>query len=223
MQDRVTIAIVDDDQSFRDSMALLIKASGMKPACFASAADFLTDSIHKNAACALIDLRMPGLNGLDLQDEIGKVAPHLSVIFLTGHGEVTSSVRAMKAGAVDFLEKPVAEDALMAALKRGIDRTRTLLEADAELAALGRRYESLTPREREVFALVASGLLNKQIGFELGTTESTIKVHRGRVMDKMAADSLAELVRMADRLGIERVSEERREAATGVRRKPARK
>lgn len=223
MPDRDTIAIVDDDQSFRDSMALLIKASGMKPACFASAAEFLTDPIRENAACALIDLRMPGLNGLDLQDEIGRVAPHLSVIFLTGHGEVTSSVRAMKAGAVDFLEKPVSEGALMAAIKRGIKRTRTLAEADAELTALRQRYELLTPREREVFALVASGLLNKQIGFELGATESTIKVHRGRVMDKMDADSLANLVRMADRLGIERVSEERRASATGVRRKPARK
>jgi FixJ family two-component response regulator len=221
MSARITIAVVDDDKSFRDSMALLIRAAGMIPAVFANAADFLADPVRNSAACALIDLRMPGLGGLELQDEVRRVAPHLSVVFLTGHGKVSASVRAMKAGAVDFLEKPVAEAELMAAIRRAAERTQRLKQSDAELVQLRHRYEMLTAREREVLALVVSGLLNKQIGFELGTTESTIKVHRGRVMEKMNAESLADLVRMADRLGIERVSEERRAAATGVRRKPA--
>jgi FixJ family two-component response regulator len=219
MPDRITIAVVDDDQSFRDSLARLIKAAGMKPATFASAADFLANPLRASADCALIDLRMPGLSGLELQQEVSRVAPHLSVVFLTGHGEVASSVRAMKAGAVDFLEKPVGEAELMAAIRRATERTHILKESEAELERLRRRHGMLTPREREVFALVVSGLLNKQIGFELGTTESTIKVHRGRVMEKMEALSLADLVRMADRLGIERASEQRRRSATGLRRK----
>jgi FixJ family two-component response regulator len=222
MSDRITIAVVDDDESFRNSMARLINAAGMKAATFASAAQFLADPIRETADCALIDLRMPGKSGLELQDEVSRIAPHLSVVFLTGHGKVASSVRAMKAGAVDFLEKPVAEAELMAAIKRATARTQELKAADSEFAQLSRRYQLLTPREREVFALVVSGLLNKQIGFELGTTESTIKVHRGRVMEKMDAVSLADLVRMADRLGVERVSGERRAAAMGVRRKPGR-
>jgi FixJ family two-component response regulator len=220
MPDRITIAVVDDDQSFRDSMARLIKAAGMNAATFASAADFLANPLRASADCALIDLRMPGQSGLELQQEVSRFAPHLSVVFLTGHGEVASSVRAMKAGAVDFLEKPVGEAELMAAIRRATERTHKMKESDAELAQLRQRYGMLTPREREVFALVVSGLLNKQIGFELGTTESTIKVHRGRVMGKMDAASLADLVRMADRLGIERVSEQRRQSAMGVRRKP---
>jgi FixJ family two-component response regulator len=220
MPDRFTIAVVDDDQSFRASMARMIKAAAMKPATFASAAEFLANPLCVSADCALIDLRMPGLNGLELQQEVGRVAPYLSVVFLTGHGEVASSVRAMKAGAVDFLEKPVGEAELMAAIRRATERTHKLKESDAELAQLRQRYGLLTPREREVFALVVAGLLNKQIGFELGTTESTVKVHRGRVMDKMDAASLADLVRMADRLGIERVSEQRRRSAMGVGPKP---
>jgi FixJ family two-component response regulator len=200
-------------------MARLIKAAGMKPATFASAAEFLANPLHSIVDCALIDLRMPGLSGLELQREVSRAAPHLSVVFLSGHGEVASSVRAMKAGAVDFLEKPVGEGDLMAAIHRAVERTHRLKESDAELAQLRERYGMLTPREREVFALVVSGLLNKQIGFELGTTESTIKVHRGRAMEKMNALSLADLVRMADRLGIERVSEQRRRMAMGMRRK----
>jgi FixJ family two-component response regulator len=220
MPDRITIAVVDDEKSFRESVARLIQAAGMNAATFATAADFLANPIRDSAACALVDLRMPGLSGLDLQEGIARIAPHLSVVFLTGHGEVSHSVRAMKAGAVDFLEKPVGERQLLAAIRRATERTQKLKESDSELVLLRRRYELLTPREREVFALVAAGLLNKQIGFELGTTESTIKVHRGRVMEKMRAQSLADLVRMADRLGIERVSDERREAAMGLRRKP---
>jgi FixJ family two-component response regulator len=201
-------------------MARLLKAAGMNPVPFASAEDFLASPIRLNVACALIDLRMPGLSGLQLQDEIGRVAPHLSVIFLTGHGEVSSSVRAMKAGAVDFIEKPVRGPDLMAAIRRAAERTRKLAESEADLNRLKLCYGSLTAREREVFAFVVSGLLNKQIGFELGTTESTIKVHRGRVMEKMDAESLADLVRIADRLGIERVSEQRRQSAMGLQRKP---
>jgi FixJ family two-component response regulator len=220
MFDHITVAVVDDDKSFRDSLALLIKAAGMKATTFAKAADFLADPIREIVDCALIDLRMPGLSGLELQEEITRIAPHLSVVFLTGYGKVSTSVRAMKAGAVDFLEKPVVEAELIAAIRRATERTQKSRDSDFELSNLRRRYESLTPREREVFALVAAGLLNKQIGFELGTTESTIKVHRGRVMDKMGAVSLADLVRMADRLGLEKISGERRDAAMGVRGRP---
>jgi FixJ family two-component response regulator len=222
MPDRITVAVIDDDKSFRESLALLVKAAAMKVTTFATASDFLGDPIRESVDCAVVDLRMPGLGGLELQEEINRIAPHVSIVFLTGHGKISSSVRAMKAGAVDFLEKPVVEADLMAAIRRAAQRTRAQKDSDSELGKLRQRYRRLTPREREVFMLVTAGLLNKQIGFELGTTESTIKVHRGRVMEKMEAVSLADLVRMADRLGIERVSEVRRDAAMGMRRKPRR-
>jgi len=152
-------------------------------------------------------MSMPGFDGLRLQEELNKTMPHISVVFLTGHASVPMSVEAMKGGAVDFLEKPVDDEALLTAIRRAAERSRELKSSRNELIAIQRRYARMTPREREVFALVTAGLLNKQIAYDLGVAERTIKVHRARVMEKMEADSLAQLVRMAQRLGVHAVAE----------------
>lgn len=160
--------------------------------------------------CAIIDLWMPDLNGLALQEELDRKLPHLAVVFVSGNGDIPSSVHAMKAGAVDFLEKPVSGEALLKAVRLAIERTGAMKAARQEVDALRQRYRTLTPREREVFALITAGLLNKQAGAELGTSEKTIKVHRARVMEKMDAGSLADLVRMAQRLHIDRTHQRSR-------------
>jgi FixJ family two-component response regulator len=217
MEPRPTLAIIDDDASFRDSLARVVKLEGYRVIHFASADDFLADPVHEQVDCALLDIQMPGLDGLELQKQINEVSPHVSIVFLTGHAGIPESVHAMKAGAVDFLEKPIAEKALFAAIRHGIERNYTAKAARNELSVLERKYRLLTPREREVFALGAAGLLNKQIAFGLGTTERTIKAHRRHVMDKFEAESLAHLVRIADRLGIERISKEQRDIISGRR------
>ncbi|MBV8773449.1 MAG: response regulator transcription factor [Deltaproteobacteria bacterium] len=167
--------------------------------------------------CTIIDLRMPGVNGLELQARIKDQLPHLAVVFLTGQAEIPDSVHAMKAGALDFLQKPLAEQELFAAIRHAVERTRVAQSARDDLQVLHRKYQMLTAREREVFALVTGGLLNKQIAFNMGAAERTIKAHRRHVMEKLDADSLTDLVRIADQLGIERISKERRAAISGRR------
>ena len=196
------VAVIDDDKSALTSLARLIKASGIKVVSFSSAREFLEDPARDQFDCAVSDMRMPDLDGFDLQETLAKTLPYLSVVFITGHGDIPMTVRAMQSGAVDFLEKPVNDEALIAAIRRCAERSRKQKTSYAELENLRRRYELLTPRERQVLTLVTVGLLNKQIGDELGTTERTVKVHRARAMEKMRADSLASLVVMAERLGV---------------------
>lgn len=202
MSDKPRIAVIDDDPSIRKSLVRMLSVAGFDVVAFASAREFLAAVDTERVSCAVSDLRMPGVDGLELQQTLRERLPHLSMVFITGHGDVPAGVNAMKAGAVDFLEKPVRSDVLLEAINRAIERSRNLLAASTEIEVLKVHYKRLTPRECEVFALVAAGLLNKQIGAELGAAEKTIKQHRGRVMDKMEAESLAGLVLMAERLGI---------------------
>jgi FixJ family two-component response regulator len=196
------VYLVDDDASVRRALTRLLRAAGIDVVSYPSAVALLTELSVDQPSCVVADLRMPGLTGLDLQDELRRRGLDLPLLFISGHADVPSSVRAMKGGAVDFLEKPVADTVLIEAVQRALARHRERQTEQSEKAVLERRLARLTPREKQVFALVASGLLNKQVGYELGATEKTIKVHRGRVMEKMEAESLADLVRMAGRLGI---------------------
>ena len=217
MNPSILVAVIDDDASFRESLARLVKSEGYQVIQFASADEFLAHSACEQLACAIVDLRMPGLNGLELQQRIKEMLPYISVVFLTGRAGIADSVHAMKEGAIDFLEKPVVEGDLFAAIQRAMERTQAAkLERD-ELAALQGKYQLLTPREREVFALVTAGLLNKQIAYKLVASERTIKAHRRQVIEKLEAESLAHLVRIADQLGIERISKEQREEISGRR------
>lgn len=196
------IAVIDDDKSALASLARLIKSAGIEVLSFSSARAFLDDPNLNQVECAVTDLRMPGVDGLRLQEMLAETVPYLSVVFITGHGDIPKTVKAIRGGAIDFLEKPVDDNALLAAVRRGAERSREQRASHTEIDELQRRYGLLTARERQVFSLVTSGLLNKQAGAELGVSERTIKVHRARVMLKMNAESLAELVRMADRLDI---------------------
>lgn len=194
--------VVDDDRSVRVAVERLLRSSGFQVESFASAQAFLDRDLADVACCLVLDVRMPELTGLDLQQALRRSDQDVPIVFITGHGDVPMSVSAMKSGAEDFLQKPFKDQDLLSAVHRALERDRQSRRARAELAELVRRHDSLTPREREVFALVVTGMLNKQIAYELGATEKTIKVHRGRVMAKMQADSLADLVRMAGKLGI---------------------
>ena len=197
------VFLVDDDASVRRALARLIKSAGHQVQTFASAREFLgTNADVEEAACLVLDVRMPGLTGMDLQRELQTMNNKLPIVFITGHGDIPMSVKAMKAGAVDFLPKPVKDTDLLRAIEQAIARAYRDRAERKEIEDIQRRVEKLTPREREVMALVVSGMLNKQIAFELGTVEKTIKVHRARVMEKMQVGSLAELVRSAERLGI---------------------
>lgn len=196
------VFIVDDDESVRKALSRLIKSVGLKVETFSSANDFLKRDPYDGPACLVLDIRMPGLSGLDLQTELAKSKRTLSIIFITGHANIPMSVQAIKAGAVDFLEKPFEEQTLLDAIHLAIQKDRAAKEKLAKLSKIQERVESLTPREREVFALVVTGMLNKQIAFEMGISEKTIKAHRARVMQKMQVDSLADLVRMAEKAGI---------------------
>ena len=196
------IAIVDDDPSAREGLQALIQSAGWRAETFASAQEFLNHPGAEAPSCLVLDLQLPGLSGLDLQKRMAEVGLDIPIVFLTGHGNIPASVKAMKAGAVEFLTKPFDEEVLLQAVQEAIDRDRRTRQQHAELRELRDRYESLTTRERQVMQQVVSGLLNKQIAAELNITEFTVKIHRGHVMRKMRADSLADLVRMANHLGI---------------------
>jgi FixJ family two-component response regulator len=195
------VFVVDEDASVRESLELLIETSGWRAETFASAQEFLARPPAVVPNCLVLDVALPDLSGLDLQRRVTADRPDMPVIFLTSHGDVSISVRAMKAGALEFFTKPFREDVLLGAIRYALDRSHHALEHAAKLRALSSSYESLTPREREVMVLVVSGLLNKQVGGELGISEITVKAHRGQVMRKMKADSLPALVHMAARLG----------------------
>jgi RNA polymerase sigma factor (sigma-70 family) len=197
-----TVFVVDDDAPMRESLKNLIRSVGLRAELFASAQEFLRSKRPDVPSCLVLDVRMPGLSGLDLQRRTTEVGMEIPIIFITGHGDIPMSVRAMKAGAVEFLTKPYRDQDLLDAIQQALERDRRAREQRAAMEELRSRFASLTPREREVMARVVAGLLNKQIGAELGTSETTVKIHRHQVMEKMGAASLPELVRMADRLGI---------------------
>ncbi len=195
------VYVVDDDVSVRESLELLIRHAGWQPALFASAQGFLSRPRAAVPSCLVLDVSLPGIDGLELQAQLAGQS-EMPIIFITGYGDVPMTVRAMKAGAVEFLTKPFREEVLLGAIRGALARSRDALRLNAEMRTLRNAYASLTPREREVMALVVSGLLNKQIGGELGISEITVKAHRGQVMRKMHADSLPDLVTMAARLGL---------------------
>jgi FixJ family two-component response regulator len=200
-----TIHVVDDDQSFRTAVTRLLRAVKYELRGYESAAEFLNSDPCPGPGCILLDLRMPGASGLDLQQSLARMEERLPIIFLTGHGDIPASVRAMKAGAVDFLTKPVRREALLRAVQNALGVDAQGRAARAVLRELQNRYENLTPREREVLAHVVSGKLNKQIAFDLGTAERTIKAHRASIMGKLGVQSVAELVRLAQELGIQSI------------------
>lgn len=203
-----TVFLIDDDDSVRKALGRLIRAAGYEVKTFASAREFINAKPETaDVACLVLDIRMPGLSGLDLQEALRAANVSIPIVFITGHGDIPTSVKAMKAGAVDFLSKPVKDSELLRAIEQGLARAARESAESAESADIQRRIDKLTPREREVLERVVRGMLNKQIAFELGTVEKTIKVHRARVMEKMEVESLAELVRLAEKAGIPKKKE----------------
>lgn len=203
INDTALVYVVDDDASVRTAIGRLLRSVGLEIQLFASATEFLAFTRPERPGCIVLDVRMPRLSGLDLQQELATIGAALPIIFVTGHADVPMSVRAMKAGAVDFLPKPFHDQDLLDAVQRAIAADRERRRHESGLAAVRAVYETLTPREREVLSYVVSGALNKQIAGALGTSEKTIKVHRARIMDKMGVESLADLVRLAGRLGVQ--------------------
>jgi RNA polymerase sigma factor (sigma-70 family) len=195
-----TIFIVDDDPSVRESTELMLKSVGFNVKTFVSAQDFLKANVQEGLGCLILDVRMPGMSGLDLQEKLVSAKKPLSVIFITGHGTVPMSVRAMKAGAIDFLQKPFDEQDLLDAINRAITQQRERKSKKDEADELQQRLKALTPREYEVFSLLVTGMANKEIAYKLGTSERTVKAHRAQIMEKMNAGSLADLVRFAEKL-----------------------
>jgi FixJ family two-component response regulator len=202
MHPPIKVAVIENYAPTRKALERLVQSAGMEAAPFSSARQFLDALVHQQVDCAVSDVEMPGFDGLRLQKELNKTLPHLSMVFITGRGNVAMSVEAMKCGAVDVLEKPIDEEALLTAIYHAAERSRALKTAHDELSIIERRYERMTPRERQVFALVTTGFLNKQIASELGVSERTVKLYRARATEVMKADSFPQLVHMAQRLGI---------------------
>jgi len=201
-QQQAIVFVVDDDVSVRESVELLIKFAGWQPETFASAKDFLARPRISTPCCLVLDVSLPDLNGLELQKLIASERTDMPIIFITGHGDVPMTVQAMKAGAVEFLTKPFDDEVLLSAIRHALKRSAAVLDDQAETTAMRNTYESLTPREQDVMRLVVAGMLNKQIGLKLGISEITVKAHRGKVMQKMKAASVADLVKTAVKLGL---------------------
>ncbi|MCW5658764.1 MAG: response regulator transcription factor [Burkholderiaceae bacterium] len=216
------VFVVDDDVSVRESLELLVLSAGWQPQTFESAQEFLASPRRLVPCCLILDFSMPGLNGLELQKQVAVERPDMPIIFITGYGDVPLTVQAMKAGAVEFLTKPLNDDVLIAAISGALQRSRTALDHQLQVNALRDRYASLSRREREVMELVVAGLLNKQVGGELGISEITVKAHRGSLMRKMEARSLPELVTMAAQLGIKQRPEGRSSGSSRTQRGPGR-